>query len=264
MGKNSQNELLLELFRDKVICTDKSLGTWYMYDGKQWKKTYQRYVIDEICKLFTDDDEISTYCTENILSDSEFISELFEKCTDLLFDSKFTTDLNRNINLLNFENGTYHILEKELRPHSYKDRISFSTHTNFDIHSNFTDDIDDALQKLIPETKLRDKFMTDLTSCFYRSGFDEKEIYNLTGYSESFVQKIKDSFGDYFSEDESDIDGKKIILLRNPTEESIDKVKKSKAVILIYAEKPIYRVTKLELHDITEDIMKYLLQMVIL
>lgn len=261
------NEILLELFGGKVICTDKKLGTWYMYDGKQWKETYTNYVIDQLCNLFTDDDEISAYCM-NIVSEPEFLSDVFAQCTELFYDSKFPTELNRNINLICFENGTYHILEKELRPHSYKDRISFSTHTVFNRRSHYTDDIDDALQKIIPDTKLRDKFIMDLTSCFYRSGFDEKDVYHLTGYTESFIQVIKESFGDYFSEysaeNLADFVGKRIILLRNPTQELITKVTTecNKALLLVDSDK-IQNSIKLELCDVTEPVMKYLLQMII-
>jgi len=61
----------------------------------------------------------------------DFQSGIFKNATPYLQENDFFTKLDRNVNLLSFENGVFDMSTKSFRPREYDDFISLSTQTNY-------------------------------------------------------------------------------------------------------------------------------------
>lgn len=127
------SEIFAEIFRDccRYNVTAKQ---WFFYDGKVWRLDQGGMQAQKLAKVFAD--ELLVYCTK--IQDARTKSA-FTKCVlkygemkrreTLLKDARdkhyiSQTDLDRNLDLFNCQNGTYNLKTGEFRPHSALDLLS--------------------------------------------------------------------------------------------------------------------------------------------
>ena len=150
--KNGVNELnsydiskiVYYLYQDDYVCGKIKSKIWYHFENHKWKQTelgpykelstnivslfekYKELVINDELSL----DKVNIIITK--LKNVTFKESICRECIYLFYDSDFINSLDRNINLICFNNGVWDIRNKVFRDGVKTDNISLSIGINYD------------------------------------------------------------------------------------------------------------------------------------
>lgn len=138
---------------------------------------------------------------DQIIFSESFLEDVLKKCNELFYDKTFIElKLNKNRNLIGFENGVYDFSTKELREHRLLDYLSLSTHTNYVSDYKYLNLLEPNKQEI---------------------------FYNLNNDIE--INSIKNALGDYFEEIDifnsnwlnDNFFGKRFVLIKNMSKDPL-------------------------------------------
>jgi hypothetical protein len=144
-------KIVYYLYKDDYVCGMLKNKLWYHYEDHKWKQTElgpYKELSTNIVKLFEDykneDDAINNKVDAIIfkLKNVSFKESVCRECTYLFYDSDFIINLDRNINLICFNNGVWDIRNKTFRDGLKSDKISLSIGKNYN-------DVDDKIDYII-------------------------------------------------------------------------------------------------------------------
>lgn len=155
------SELFAELFRD-VCRYNVTAKAWYYYNGKVWKLDEGGMQVQKMSKVFAD--ELFLYCAsiEDARTKSSYTKKVLrygelKRRETLIKDARdkhyiSQTDLDRNLDLFNCQNGTFNLQTGEFRPHDAGDLLSKLSNVYYDPEARST-----LFETFVDEIMLSDK-----------------------------------------------------------------------------------------------------------
>ena len=136
-------KIVYYLYKDDYVCGKLKNKLWYHYEDHKWKQTElgpYKELSTNIVQLFEkyksdiDDEKINDKVNAIIfkLKNVSFKESVCRECTYLFYDPDFIMNLDRNINLICFNNGVWDIRNKTFRNGIKNDKISLSIGKNYD------------------------------------------------------------------------------------------------------------------------------------
>lgn len=131
------------LYKDDYVCGKLKNKLWYHFENHKWKQTelgpYKELStnIVNIYHKYSEniDDDLIKEKINNIISKLKNVSfkeGVCRECTYLFYDPEFIINLDRNINLICFNNGVWNYRNKTFRNGEKSDKISLSIGKNYD------------------------------------------------------------------------------------------------------------------------------------
>lgn len=118
--------------------------TWYeILEDNRWVKRKNIYItkfiqtefipfLQNVIENTKDTDAIKVLCkVKDKVGFVDFQNGIFKNATPHLQENEFFTTLDKNVNLLSFENGVFDITTRQFRPRQYDDYISLSTNHQY-------------------------------------------------------------------------------------------------------------------------------------
>lgn len=202
-------KLLYSEYCTEFVCASISNKIWFQYKNHHWEEIEEgvflrNHISTDVVSRFvdyghslfsavasSDKAEEKTY-QERLKQTSKMISNLksapYKTCVmreaaDLFFDKNFYKKLDTNPYLIAFKNGVYDLNENIFRNGKPEDYISKSMPINY-VNFNETDDrvfaVHDFLQKIFPDTSVRQYFL-DQASDVFLGGNQQKVVLFWTG-----------------------------------------------------------------------------------
>ena len=224
--------LMHKIFKDKYKCASIKHKSWFEFKDHKWNiidsgwslrlklSSYLscRYVmvINELLgkiEAFVDDpneqdkikDKISKYHDiAKQLKKTRFKDNVMKECSELFYEKKFIDKLDKNENLMCFNNGVVDFKNKLFRNGEPDDYISISTNINFiDIQKANTQtkkEINAFMKQLFPDMELEKYMWEHLASVLI--GTNQNQTFNIyTGNGRNgkskLVELMERTLGDY-------------------------------------------------------------------
>ena len=235
--------VLFQLYKDKYICASYSNGIWFEYDKGRWVEgdggvEISKKISNEIWKLFLGKlsellDQLATKVLNNFDEsvDTEQIRKkiqakqntiydimdslkktpkkknIMKQALELFYDKDFYNKLDKNEQLLCFNNYIVDFEKNEYRMGKHDDYISLCTGIDYipiDIvkqkYMKEHDEIIDFIAKLFPNENLRKYMWEHLASCLI--GTNENQTFNIycgsgANGKSKLVELMSLSLGDY-------------------------------------------------------------------
>jgi phage/plasmid-associated DNA primase len=202
-------KLLYAEYCTEFVCASISNKIWFQYKNHHWEEIEEgvflrNHISTDIVSRFADyggslfsavassDKAEEKTFQERIKQTNKMISNLksapYKTCimreaADLFFDKNFYKKLDTNPYLIAFKNGVYDLNENIFRNGKPEDYISKSMPINY-VNFNETDDrifaVHDFLQKIFPDTSVRQYFL-DQASDVFLGGNQQKVVLFWTG-----------------------------------------------------------------------------------
>jgi|TARA_B110000259_G_C13822454_1_gene325267 phage/plasmid-associated DNA primase len=149
------------LYKDKYVCGKLKSKLWFHYENHKWKQTElgpYKELSTNILKLFEDyknnklneeNDKLLLDKTDALilkLKNVSFKENICRECLYLFYNADFIYSLDRNLNLICFENGVWNIRNKTFREGMKEDNISLSIGVNYD---NDIDNLDYCINQFV-------------------------------------------------------------------------------------------------------------------
>ena len=230
-----------------------SENIWYEFKDHKWNSNriynFRAFILGLINDYYT---QIINYYKKNkndiqkinfINSQKQYLlslsidSNIFVEASNfyLEYDNNFKDKLNKNPNLIGFNNGIYDLEQLEFRNGKYTDYNTMSVNYDY-IPGNIPEQLIMYLQQLLPDDKLKHYVFKLLGYCLYKE-FNLQQLFVFTGYDSNgkklFIKLIKETFGEYcefinFTQNiqynNLVINGKKLILLNYENIISFDNI----------------------------------------
>lgn len=147
-------KIVYYLYKDDYVCGKLKNKLWYHFEDHKWKQTelgpYKELstnivnLFEEYKKNNIDNEQVIDKVNAIVfkLKNVSFKESVCRECTYLFYDSDFIMNLDRNINLICFNNGVWDIRNKTFRDGVKDDKISLSIGRKYD-------DNDDKLDSII-------------------------------------------------------------------------------------------------------------------
>ena len=206
---NDIAKLMFVLYGTEYICSSITNKTWYQFKNHHWEEIeggifLREKISSEIVKTFgkhggevfynssvVDKSEDKVYhmkikqLTKLIsnLKNSPYKSNIMNEACEVFFNKNFKDKLDINPFLIGFKNGVYDLKLNVFRAGRPEDYISKCMPINY-VNFNKTDkrvlDVYDYLEKVFPDTSIRNYFL-DNTSDVFEGGNKQKTIIFWTG-----------------------------------------------------------------------------------
>ena len=151
------------LYKDKYVCGKLKSKLWFHFQDHKWKETElgpYKEISTNVLNLFEEyknkfdieSDKAIIDKTENLilkLKNVTFKEHICRECLYLFYNPDFIYSLDRNINLICFNNGVWNISNKTFRDGVKEDNISLS----IDMEYSNDDDLDYAINQFIQYRK---------------------------------------------------------------------------------------------------------------
>ena len=218
------------LYKNEFKCCSAKKNIWFQFKKHRWveiddaielrkrlsKEVVEEYDIldrflsDQISHL-TDEDEkdLKRKKKETIgkiikkLKNTSFKKNIVQECNELFHDHKFEDKLDKNLNLIGFENGIYDLGQLEFRDGLPEDYISFTTNINYYDHDEDDEDIiavKEFMTQVLPKKAVREYVWTLLGSFLWGKNINEKfHIWTGCGGNgkSKLIELYEYCFGDY-------------------------------------------------------------------
>lgn len=187
---NVISKVIYRMYGSEFICSDPQENEWYFFNGTRWNKENKNYNLRKrtINEVFNKVENyrrslIKENASEEVIKTYNQILKILGNgvkmnCLELEFyNSKFSTIIDQNDDLIGFDNGIYDLKTMEFRKGVCSDYISMSTHYDFvKIPTNHPDYIrlEQLIEKIFPDPELRLYQMKSLSSCLDGHTRDEK------------------------------------------------------------------------------------------
>jgi len=218
------------LYKNEFVSACSKKNTWFQFKNHRWvelddaielRKRFSCEVIDEYDKLdkflsdqissLSDEDEkdLKRKKKETVgkiikkLKNTGFKKMVVQECNELFHDPKFENKLDKNLNLIGFENGIYDLKELEFRNGLPEDYLSYSARINYVDHDDDDEDIQDVkefMSQVLPKKAVREYVFTLLGSFLSGKNINEKfHIWTGCGGNgkSKLIELFEYCFGDY-------------------------------------------------------------------
>lgn len=224
--------LMHKIFKDKYKCASIKHKSWFEFKNNKWNiidsgwslrlklSSYlsSRYVmvINELLgkiAAFEDNPEEQDKIKDKIskyhdiakqLKKTRFKDNVMKECSELFYEKKFIDKLDKNPNLMCFENGVIDFKNKLFRNGEPDDYISISTNINFieypKANNIIKDEISEFMSQLFPDKELETYMWEHLASVLI--GTNQNQTFNIyTGSGRNgkskLVELMEITLGDY-------------------------------------------------------------------
>ena len=227
---NDIARVVYNLYKNEFVCYSAKKNAWYQFKNHRWNEIddaidlrkrlsseviheydmLDRHLSDQIANI-TDEDEkdIKRKKKETIgkiikqLKRTSFKKSVIQECNELFHDSKFEERLDKNLNLVGFENGIYDLEELEFRDGLPEDYISYSCKISYYNHDEDDEDIiqvNEFMKQVLPKKSVREYVWTLLGSFIWGKNKNEKfHIWTGCGGNgkSKLIELFEYAFGDY-------------------------------------------------------------------
>jgi P4 family phage/plasmid primase-like protien len=114
------------------------------------------------------------------LETSSFIDNVAKEAGFMMIDTDFENKINKNPNLLAFNNGILDLSTMTLREGLPSDRITITTGIDYDPKPEFVSEVKRFLAEILPNKSVRDYTLYYLASCLYGEN-DQQKLVVMTG-----------------------------------------------------------------------------------
>jgi len=217
------------LYKNEFKCCSAKKNSWYQFKNHRWieiddaielRKRLSKEVIDEYDRLDTFlGDQINQLTDEELkegkrkkketigkiikkLKNTGFKKMVIQECNELFHDSNFEEKLDKNLNLIGFNNGVYDLGELVFRDGIPEDYISFNTKINYYDHDDDDEDIvnvKEFMTQVLPKKAVREYVWTLLGSFLWGKNLNEK-FHIWTGCGGNGKSKLIELFENCFGE----------------------------------------------------------------
>ena len=216
------SRFIFNICKNKFNCSkDKK---WYSFGEHRWKKSDEIYIFvsDVIPKYYQSFiEDVDDFKIEMEEEEKDIIRNAIRKIikklknrrqmTDIFNDvalrfildnENFYENLDKNTNLIGFNNGIYDLEKMEFRNGKAEDMVSMSC--GYDFSNNFSEHINELEQfinDILPNEKDKDEFLTHLSLGFF--GVNKRKYFTLISGNGSngkstMMDLISRCMGDYF------------------------------------------------------------------
>lgn len=204
--------LLPLICQHRFKCASIKTSLWYEFKNHRWNKIniseITKLAIDELKLVFSKGIKYA-YTNEIItsLNKNKFQNSIINEYANISYDPDFLNTLDKNTNLLCFDNGIYELTTGIFRDGLPGDYISLCTnHSYVKPTENVLKEIHDFLNKTQPDPEMKKYVVTASSTCL--SGPDDNS-YILTGGGSGgkskFMELLKCALGDYFKTTDANI-----------------------------------------------------------
>ena len=216
------------LYKNEFVSACSKKNTWFQFKDHRWVelddaielrkrlssevvqcyKNYRAY-LNEQSNLTPAQDTVNESSQKLItgiikkLKNTGFKKMVVQECNELFHDPKFENKLDKNLNLVGFENGIYDLAELEFRDGLPEDYLSYSTRINYVDFDDDEDDIKDVkefMSQVLPKKAVREYVFTLLGSFLSGKNINEKfHIWTGCGGNgkSKLIELFEYCFGDY-------------------------------------------------------------------
>jgi P4 family phage/plasmid primase-like protien len=210
--EGSHNDIAKLLFTEygtEFVCSSIVNRTWYQFKNHHWEEIEEgnclrQLISSEIVSLYSkqggemfaqkalaDKTEESFYQLRikqlskliSNLKNSPFKSNIMKEACEVFYNKNFSEKLNTNPYLIGFKNGVYDLklnLFRAGRPEDYISKYMRINYINFNNTDERVINVYDYLEKVFPDTSVRQYFL-DTTSDVFEGGNKQKIIIFWTG-----------------------------------------------------------------------------------
>jgi P4 family phage/plasmid primase-like protien len=218
---NIISKLIYRLYGENFVCSNPEKKEWYFFNGVRWIKenksfNLRKLIINDVFSRVEGHRKqlLKEGASEELVKNYHNILKILSSgnplnCLDLEFyNSHFYNIIDQNKDLIGFENGVFDLTTMEFRKSTSADYVSLSTGYEFIYFSpDSTEYIEliSLLQKIIPDSSVRDFTLKSLASCL--DGYVRDENFyiwsgkNNTGGNgkSTLMDLLLKSLGDYAS-----------------------------------------------------------------
>ena len=192
------------LYKNEFKCCSAKKNIWFQFKKHRWveiddaielRKRLSKEVVEEYDRLdrYLGDkinDCVDDYDKDKLRSKKDTIGKIIKKlkntgfkgmvvkeCNELFHDHKFEERLDKNLNLIGFENGIYDLGQLEFRDGLPEDYLSFTTNINYYEHDDDDEDIlavKEFMTQVLPKKAVREYVWTLLGSFLWGKNLNEK------------------------------------------------------------------------------------------
>lgn len=217
-------------YGDNFVCTNPDRNEWYEFKNNRWSELkgggkliqlmssqfsnsyrvlvekYNKFAIlaPENEKRGFDAQADSYKKIANALMNISFKKKIMEEAKNLFYDPDFFERLDENHDIIGFKDGVYDLKLHKFRKGQPDDYLSLSTKVNFipwNPNNKISKDILKFLKEILPNDKVRNYFLTVLSTCVSGDNNEEK-IYFATGTGSNgksvLFELISHGLGDYY------------------------------------------------------------------
>ena len=218
------------LYKNEFVCYSAKKNAWYQFKNHRWIEIddaidlrkrlsseviheydmLDRHLSDQIAQLSDEDEkDIKRKKKETIgkiikqLKRTSFKKSVIQECNELFHDHKFEERLDKNLNLVGFENGIYDLEQEEFRDGLPEDYLSYTTKISYYDHDEDDEDIiqvKEFMKQVLPKKAVREYVWVLLGSFIWGKNINEKfHIWTGCGGNgkSKLIELFEYAFGDY-------------------------------------------------------------------
>ena len=230
---NDIGKVVKHMYKNEFVCSSSRRNVWWQFKDHRWReidnavelrKRLSHEVVNEYLKLnmyiskqaYEIDDNMKNKDKQIAVENLKIISKIIEKlrntsmkknviveCSELFHDSKFEQKLDKNLNLIGFENGVYDLSKMEFREGVYEDYISMSTGINyyeFDEDDEYLLEVIQFISEVLPKKAVRE-YVLKLMSTFLHGAVTQEKFHIWTGSGgngkSKLIELLQNAFRDY-------------------------------------------------------------------
>ena len=206
---NSIARIMFKLLGNKFVCASPDGKLWFYYDDQKWredqnklelKRQFSTVLMRQFeqaaskarmeAPLEDQDSDADTNCTlqnklkaiakiKKDLKNHTFKNHVLDECVEYFYREEFINKLDANPNLLGFNNGVFHLKEKQFVSGDPNDYVSLSTGYDYDDtkNSEFYNEVDKYFKTIHPVEEQRTYLLKTLARQLY--GDTGRELFHI-------------------------------------------------------------------------------------
>lgn len=224
-------KVVYEILGNQFVCASSHLDIWYIFENHRWKKLddtvtfikkITEYVIPkyvDLCDYYKEESFGKTETEQkeynemikkvqkviNKLKDKNFKSNIKDECKEFFYDGnlRFHEELDKDINLVCFNNGVLDLNTFEFRDGEPRDMISRYIPVNYkpkEINTKHSKWIDNYFNQLFPDEEVKQYILMFLSTCL--SGELLQRFHIFTGDGENGKSRLMEFLERFFGKHE--------------------------------------------------------------
>ena len=233
IAPNDVAKVVKHMYKNEFVCSSSKRNVWFQFSSHRWReidnavelrKRLSHEVVDEYLKLnmyisksaFEIQGNINNKEKQMQMENLKVITKIIEKlktttfkknviteCSELFHDSKFEQKLDKNLDLIGFENGVYDLSKMEFRDGVFEDYMSMSTGINyydFDEDDEYYLEVIQFMAEVLPKRNVRE-YVLKLMSTFLHGAVKQEKFHIWTGCGgngkSKLIELLQNCFRDY-------------------------------------------------------------------
>ena len=233
IAPNDVAKVIRHMYKNEFVCSSSRRNEWWQFKDHRWRQIdnaielrqrLSKEVVDEYLKLnmfisksaYEIEGNINNKDKQLHMENLKVISKIIEKlkntafkkniiveCSELFHDSKFETKLDKNLDLIGFENGVYDLGKLEFRDGVYEDYMSMTTGINYYDHDEDDENLLEVrkfIDEVLPKKTVRE-YVLKLMSTFLHGAVKQEKFHIWTGCGgngkSKLIELLQNAFRDY-------------------------------------------------------------------